>query len=266
MAHSFTAYIDESGDDGLANYRAPGGVGGASTWLTISATVVRTSRELETVTWRDEIATRMPARAQRRALHFKDMNHGQRTMAAQVIGAKPLRSICIIAHKPVTPPGIYVEKNQLYFYLSRYLMERLSWLCRDMRRLVPEGDGRVKIVFSRRGGLSYEGFRAYLERLRDRNDPDIQIHWPVIDVPGIEARDHSTRAGLQIADIVAASVTAGLELDFYGNCERRYAEALKPIIYHRNGNYRSYGMKLYPGPDRLPLTPQQTEFCQLFEG
>jgi hypothetical protein len=76
--------------------------------------------------------------------------------------------MCVIANKPVIPPGIYDEKNHLYFYLCRYLIERISWLCRDMRRNVPEGDGKVKIIFSRRGGMSYDDFRAYLERLRAR--------------------------------------------------------------------------------------------------
>jgi hypothetical protein len=29
------------------------------------------------------------------------------------------------------PKGIYKGKDQLYFYMTRYLIERLSWLCGD---------------------------------------------------------------------------------------------------------------------------------------
>jgi hypothetical protein len=187
------------------------------------------------------------------------------TRAGRPLADKPFRTICVMANKPVIPEGIYTEKNQLYFYMTRYLIERISWFCRDHRRAVPEGDGRVKIVFSRRGGLSYDHFRAYLERLRQAEDADVRINWPVIDITGIEAKDHSSRAGLQIADVAASCITSGLEPDMYGNCERRYAEILRPVIYNRNGNYLSYGVKIVPWADQLSLNDQQQAFVNLFE-
>lgn len=152
MAHSFVAYIDESGDDGLKNYREPGGRGGASKWLIISACVFRQTNDLEAVRWRDEICAQMPDRKIRN-IHFADLNHGQKLAACKILAKKPVRTINIIANKPIIPDGIYAEKNQLYFYLTRFLIERISWLCRDMRPNVPEGDGRVRITFSRRGAF-----------------------------------------------------------------------------------------------------------------
>jgi hypothetical protein len=193
------------------------------------------------------------------------MNHHQRVMAVNSLADKPFRTICVLANKPVIPDGIYTGKNQLYFYMTRYLIERISWFCRDQRRNVPEGDGKVKIIFSRRGGMSYDDFAAYLTRLRDSADQEIQINWPVIDIEAIEALDHSTRAGLQIADIAATCITAGLEPDLYGNCELRYAEILKPHIYSRGGNFLSYGLKLVPRADQIPLSDQQQAFVRLFE-
>lgn len=38
---SFVAYIDESGDDGLTNFRVAGRRGGSSHWLNVSSTVMR---------------------------------------------------------------------------------------------------------------------------------------------------------------------------------------------------------------------------------
>lgn len=70
---------------------------------------------------------------------------------------------------------------------------------------------------------------------------------------------------MQIADIVASSITSGIEPDFYGNCELKYAEALRPRMYSRKGNYLSYGVKLYPWADRLALTTEQRKFVALFE-
>lgn len=193
MAHSLIAYIDESGDDGLAgNYRQQGVRGGSSTWLTIAASVWRHSLDAAAVVWRDEIRKRLGAQAQTRALHFKDLGHNQRIMAAQVVATKPIRAVCVMANKPLLPRSAYAGKNALYFDISRYVIERVSWLCRDMRARVREGDGRARIVFSRRGGLSYAGFRDYLNRLKETNDQESRIDWSVIDVDGIEAADHAS--------------------------------------------------------------------------
>jgi hypothetical protein len=267
MAHSFIAYVDESGDDGLpGTYRTTGHQGGSSNWFTISASLWRYSRDLECVQWRNEIRNQLPGQASKKTLHCNDLTHQQRVMACQVLATKAIRSICVMANKPVIPPDVYTQKNQLYFYMSRYLIERISWFCRDMRPEVAEGDGRVKIIFSRRGGLSYAGFRGYLTRLRSGDQEGIQIQWNVIDVESIESKDHSTRAGLQIADLIAYCMTAGLEPDAYGNCELRYARVLRPLIYHRRGNYLSYGVKLVPRANQILLTAQQQEFVDFFEG
>jgi hypothetical protein len=261
MAYSYIAYIDESGDDGLSKFRIPRASGGASCWLVISALVLRYSRDLECVRWRNEIMDGIPQKKSR-DLHFLKLNHNQKVFAANQVSNRFVRACSIIAEKTTIPTGIYNEKNQLYFYLCRYLLERVSWLCRDYRYRVREGDGRVKIVFSRRGGMSYPDFQAYLVRLR--NDPEVRIHWQVIDINGVEAFDHSRRAGLQLADVIASSFAAGVEPNQYGNCEPRYAEALKPITYNRRNNYFSYGVKAFPKFDALTLTEDQKRFVDLF--
>lgn len=266
LAHSFIAYIDESGDDGLDNFRQPKrrggeGRGGASTWLVISARLLRFSFDLRAVGWRDEIIGSMPERKSH-DLHFANLNHAQKVLVCQCLVQKPIRAISILSNKMTIPAGVYKNKNQLYFYLTRYLIERVSWICRDYRRLVREGDGRVQIIFSRRGGMSYPDFRDYLMRLQ--TDAAVQIHWPVIDIEGIRALDHSARAGLQLADSIASAFAAGVEPNRYGNCEARYAEILKPRVYCRNKNYLSYGVKLVPRLEEMELSAEQDRFLSLF--
>jgi hypothetical protein len=112
--------------------------------------------------------------------------------------------------------------------------------------------------------MNYDDFQSYIQRLKDTNDPEIRIHWPVIDIPAIEAEDHGARFGLQIADLATSGITAGLEPDFYGNVEPRFARMLKPVIYHRGRNYMSYGTKIVPPVDQIPFTDQQREFVELF--
>jgi hypothetical protein len=264
VTNTYVAYIDESGDDGLGNYRLPGARGGASQWLIISALVYRQIYDLDAVHWRDSITDQMREK-RTRDLHFANLNHGQKLLAVRGLAMRPVRAISVIGYKPNIPDGIYTERNQLYFYLTRYLIERISWLCRDLRPRAPEGDGKVSITFSRRGGMSYDDFCEYMVTLRDAPVEDVRIHWPVIDVNGIRARDHSTLAGLQLSDTIASAFSAGIEQDRYGNCESRYAEILTPIVYQRNRNYFSYGVKFFPAHDGLDLTEDQLRLIRLFE-
>lgn len=265
MAHSFIAYVDEAGDEGLSgSYRQPGRGGGSSHWLTLGATVWRLSRDLDAVQWAKTIIAQLPEQRRRKPLHFMNLDHNQRVMAVSTLAARPFRSICVIANKPMIPDGAYVNGGQLYHYLCRYLIERISWLCRDMRPQVPEGDGRVKIVFSRKRTMNYQDFRDYMHLLKSKADPQIRIHWPVIDITGIEAEDHGARFGLQIADIVTSGITTALEPDFYGNIEPRFARILKPNVYNKGGNYLSYGAKLVPSAEVLQLSSQQAEFLEIF--
>jgi hypothetical protein len=266
MTHSFVAYIDEAGDDGLnpEKFRVAGRGGGSSHWLALGAVVWRYSRDLDAVQWAKGILANLPEQRRSRPLHFKDLDHGQRIMAMRAICGKPFRLTTVIANKPIIPEGTYVERHQLYHYMCRYLIERISWMCRDFRPIVPEGDGRVKLIFSRRRAMNYPDFQNYMQHLQDLHDPDIQIHWPVIDTPGIEAHDHGSRYGLQLADLATSGLMAALEPDYYGNVEPRFARSLKPRVYNRNGNYMSYGTKMVPPPSQLELSEGQQEFVQIF--
>lgn len=263
MVHTFNVYIDESGDDGMMNFRGPGGGGGASNWLTVGACIVRSSRDLELVALRDRIKEECRPKSEKRDIHFKDFNHGQKRRACQIISGQPLRFSCVLGLKNTPQANGFVQKNQLYFYLTRYLMERVSWLCRDKRPSAPEGNGMAKITFSRRGGLSYEGFRDYLRRLK--NNHDTQIHWPVIDIDAVDAQDHSRIAALQIADCGVSAITAAIEPDPYSNVEHTYLHELAGNIYNREGNFFSYGLKTLPALDQADLSPAQAACFQRFK-
>jgi len=52
--------------------------------------------------------------------------------------------------------------------------------------------------------------------------------------------------GLQIADAVASSAFYGVNASVMGYTEPRYITSLKPVIYRRLGNYRGYGLKVWP--------------------
>jgi len=217
---------------------------------------------LELVQLRDQIKTECAANKRARGIHFKDLNHHQRRRACQIIAGSPLRFSSVVGLKNTPKAEVFKEKNQLYFYLTRYLLERVSWFCRDNRPRVREGDGRAKIVFSRRGGLSYEGFRDYLRRLKDHSETT--IHWPAIDIDAVDAQDHSRWAGLQIADCGTSAIAAAFEHDMYGNVEGSYIRELARNIYNRKGNYLSYGLKILPTLEDANLDQVQARILKEF--
>lgn len=246
----------------MKNFREPGKDGGASQWLVVGACIVRASRDLELVRLRDEIRQACRPGSKRRDIHFKDFNHSQRRAACQVLARKALRFSCVLGLKNTPDASSFVDKNQLYFYLTRFLIERVSWFCRDHRSKVKEGDGRARIVFSRRGGMSYPDFQDYLRRLK--HDHSTEIHWPVIDIDGVQAADHSRMAALQIADCGVSAVAAAIEPDKFGNVEGAYISELAQNIYNRRGNYLSYGLKSLPTLSSAPLSQSQAEIFRQF--
>lgn len=262
MSHSYIAYIDESGDDGLHHFRAPG-KSGSTQWLVLSCCIARCVYDLEFVKWRDDILRLMPAR-KKRDIHFRELSHSQKLMACQKIAELPIRGISVLSNKTTIAPNTYTEPNQLYYYITRYLIERITWFCRDMRPQVPEGDGRVKIIFSRRGGMNYSHFQEYLRTLKYQESSDVRIHWPVLDIDAVEAKDHSTRAGLQIADCISSAFRMAVDPDEFGNVESRYAKAMKFNTYSHDNKYLSYGVKAVPSLNQMLLSTDQLEFFEFF--
>jgi len=128
--HAFHAYIDESGDEGFIFKDPPERA--SSEWFVISACVVR--------------AVNMPAIARqihetldqievnKRIAHFSRLPHEAKVAFADCIGSKSIKTISICANKRVlqtTYTHTLGSKRRLYFYLTRYLLERISWIARD---------------------------------------------------------------------------------------------------------------------------------------
>lgn len=241
--HSYVGYIDESGDEGFRL-----GKGGSSEWFVLSAVVMPSATELETVklvdTVRDLIGT-----AKGKPLHFADLSHNRRIAYVDHIAKARLTAMSVIAHKPSIAASTLPTRNRLYFYCARLLIERLSWLCRDSQSGHGLTDCTTRLVFSHRSATPYQELRDYFERLKD--DPAVKVYWPAIDVDAICALGHERKRGLQVADAVAGAFYAGLATAPYGYSEPRYAEMLKPVVYQREGNYLSYGLKFFPHIDRI---------------
>jgi len=102
--------------------------------------------------------------------------------------------------------------------------------------------------------MSYTAISEYLDslikaqlKLGSRRSSDVRIAPGTIDASKVRTFRHEGSRGLQVADAVASSFYNALEAR-YGFTEDRYARMLKPIVYNRRGQYRSYGLKFFPPP------------------
>ena len=242
---SFRVYIDESGEEGFVFH--PDGTG-SSRWLILSAVVTRQENDLQVVRLMEKVR-QLLGRQPRQPLHFCKLGHPQRIVYAREIAQAQLRTASVLIHKPSIrePERFQSQKHLLYRYACRYLLERVSWLCRDHRK-ADAGDGRAEIIFSNRSQMSYDDLRNYLRKLcDDSNVLTVNVDWSVVDPDFIRAVEHSQLAGLQVADAVASSLYAAINPNQYGDTEGRYAKLLLPTCYRHKGAVLGYGLKFWPG-------------------
>lgn len=243
---SFVTYIDESGDEGFV-FREDGS--GSSRWFVMSAVIIRKQHDLQMVECLKE-ARAVLGKPPKTTLHFVDLKHEQRVPFVRRIGALPIRTVTVFVYKPMIrePEKFQNTKYLLYHYVTRFLLERVSWFCRDHRRDC-EGDGFTDIIFSNRSNMSYEDIKEYLRRILCRSEAysmNVQVDPTVIDPDRIQAIEHSIRAGLQVADGVASGLHFAVKVSKYGEAEPAYAGHLKKTLYRHSGNVMGYGLKLWP--------------------
>lgn len=244
MTHSYRIYIDEAGDEGFLFH--PDGTG-SSRWFVLSAAIFRAKNDHLAVELMKKVRSTL-GKEHRAELHFRKLKHEHRIPYVRAIGQTPMRTVSIVVNKQAIgePERFQSEKFRLYRYLTRLLLERVSWLCRD-HRIADEGDGTADVVFSNRGAMSYDDLRGYLRLLKDRAEgQDIRIDWNVINPDQVRAVNHEKMAGLQIADAVASGIYFGVSLNHYGEVEPRYIDLLEPTFYRNRGAVLGYGLKFWP--------------------
>lgn len=253
MAHKFVVYIDESGDEGFKFDTFPKG---STHWFVLSALIVTQTEDARIRELAADIRQACGFKP-KHVLHFADLGHDRRVRAIQKLAdAKWLTATSLIVNKRrIESPDIFIEQPfRLYFYATRLLLERVSWFCRDYALANGFDSCAAKVIFEHRRRLSYGSLRDYLTTLRSQAQDDawmevllndVRIHWGAIEPTNIEAEQKPRYAGLQLADCVASGTRWALERR-YDTTEHRFAKTLKPIVYKRNGNYTSYGLKFFP--------------------
>ena len=248
MSVSFTAYIDESGDEGF-RFRTTPASHGSSDWFVLAAFVTRKRTDIPTVKLIDQVRTDFGLYPKKH-VHWKKLKHPQKVQYAQLMAGLQARGIGICVHKPsLLEPEKFQEDYRLYFYTVRHLLERVSWLARDRHDATNwGGDGTVEVLFSNRQDMPYDDMRDYLKRLQNQQTAgkDIQIDFERILIDKIRTQTPGKSMGLQLGDAVAGAFFNALEQNNFGNTEPRYLSELRNILYRHRGKLRGYGLKVLP--------------------
>ena len=243
----FVTYIDESGDEGFV-FNPDGS--GSSRWFVLSAVVTRRINDLQMVECLRE-ARKVLGKGPKTPLHFADLRHEQRVPYIRRVGNLDIRTVNVAVYKPSIRERATFQgnKNLLYRYTTRFLVERLSWLLSRTSTGTPGQNRFTEVIFSDRANMSYEDIRDYLRRLVRQSDADpsrVQLDGSIIDPETVRSVQHSQLAGLQVADAVATGVHFALKLNRYGETENAYFSHIAKTLYRRNGKVLGYGMKFWP--------------------
>nr|WP_245223971.1 DUF3800 domain-containing protein [Rhizobium halophytocola] len=261
----YIAYVDEAGDEGFGKLGKDEPTA-QSRWFAIGAVVVQKSFDREVPGWKTEVLEHFPKKKSL-DLHFRELKHDQRVQACILLSQKPIGA-CVVCSNKITllehpKKDIFKQRQHLYNYLTRFLLERLTAACQRKAWLEHRAEAHLKVVFSRRRGTDYHAMRRYLEFMRDGKEvvrPVRSIDWNVLDPSDILVENHSKRAGLQIADIFTSAIWHALEPNSFGFCEARYARLLVPRLLRSQGQRYGTGLTIVPSKDNHILTAEQHEF------
>jgi hypothetical protein len=257
LAHSFEICIDESGDQGFTF----SGNSKSSEWF-IVAGIVTVTGNVPKLQERVRAIKQMVGCHDTKHLHFRKLKSEvqRRSVITEISQMDKLcRSIVVMIHKPsLQSPEAFMEDNRLYFYASRILLERASWLCASTEeyRTPRHGDRTAKVIFSGLPELSREKIGRYFDHLKLM---ETKIDWTVIKADQFESLSPRRHAVLQIADCVAASFYCAEHP--HGKVRTpEWAQNLKPLLYRsQRGKYRGYGLKVFP--PSVETQTAQGHFC-----
>ncbi len=234
------AYVDESGDRGSSST--------ATDFFIMSAAVVsddtRPAVQGRLATIRHALG-KPPGTVFHFAKNVKE--HGARVYVCEQIGSLDgLTIVNVVMCKRLFVNAILLstDPQAVYLYTLRFMLERLSWIARDM-------NDEIVITFAHVKNFPYQRLHEYLATLRGQ---PTSIEWSVIR--DVRINQPNKLELLQVADIAASATLRAFQPDRLGVTERRYLGEFAQRLYRRPpGAITSYGMKLHPGAAATALYP-----------
>lgn len=232
----FNCYIDETGDEGIET--------GGTRWFILGALIVQKDSDFQTSKMVERIKKTF-GKGNDWVLHWsKIKKHDQKRYICQEINTENWICSCVATDKThpfITQSSGIKEKDRLYFYSARLLLERLSWFARD------NGNGKAIPIFEYRSSTSYDKMKEYFQQLRNWEPPEeIKISWNNLEYEYFRIVPKKASRLMQASDCVCGAISDGLEYSGYGLIEPNYILSIKDHFYRRGSSKNrlfSYGFK-----------------------
>ena len=261
MTDQLTVYIDEGGDPGIKD-----GLAYSETryeWLSIGALVVRSKRDLETVSWVQHIREQCRS-TQSLDLHYYKLREDRRIQACSILAKRPAKAFCVLSHKTnarehISPKLGKLKAMQYYNWCTRLLLERVMFWATEFYSAEKSKPAPLKIIFSENLGHDYEGMFAYFEMLNMQARLGRFEKRPKAWVPEMmsksywDVKPHKKLAGLQLADLVASAFLQSANSNANNFCQDA-AKALAPIMARgKHSGTPDIGVTAWPLKWQAPL-------------
>lgn len=249
----FNCYIDEAGDEGIET--------GGTRWFILGALLVPKKSDFQISKMVERIKITF-GKKNDWVLHWsKIKKHDQKRYICKELNTEKWVFSCVATDKThpfITQSRGMKEKDVLYFYSTRLLLERLSWYARE------HGNGKAIPIFEYRSSTSYDKMREYFKQLRDWDPPsEIQISWDNLESTNFRIIPKRSSRLMQASDSACGALSDGLEYSGYGLIEPSYIISLKSHFYRRFGNLFSYGLKfLHIKPSELYKLKEEYEWLK----
>jgi hypothetical protein len=263
--YDYVAYIDEAGCLGLKRLR-PKDRWGSSEWFVLGAVVVSRAHEEDVKTWVDDMLEAVRGKqppGRRQCLHFRNLNDAHKALVCAQLALKPVRCFAVASHKKslltwkASEALIKMDNRDWYYnFVSRYILERITYFVDQNSKKAHGETKRVKVVFSERNGLNTGQMGVYLHRLRDQTKRDTHVlkrgnlKWDTFDFSLLRRANHNVSAGAQLADIVASSIFRGCDQHNTNDCDPKFAFMLDTVMARepdkKSGRCAGFGLKIMP--------------------
>lgn len=272
--YSFIAYIDESGDIGIREGKI-----GSSRWFGMSSFIIPASKDLDLVNIRDNIVEKYSTtpkhlKSEDKIIHMKDIKKDEvKLFIAKEVASIDAKNIVVLSnkHSIYERPDLFSDKDSYYRYMFRLLLERITDCCSDWRTEVKDGNGKVKIIFATRKGMSYEVLKEYLNniknsetvnnKIKEQNLP--KINWNIIDIESVENIPSSKRVGLQFADVLSYSFYKAVAKNKFDMVNISFCKYFKKVMYNKDARIWHNGVFI-TNISELPKEEHPKELMKIY--
>jgi Protein of unknown function (DUF3800) len=281
MAYDYVLYVDEAGDDKVANLK-PDAQNGNSEWLCLAGYLVKASDVPELERRRDAVSRSFGGRIGA-PIHFRNLKPRNRLKVCEKLSEYSARAFVLCSYKR-TMIGHHNERaaaatgnhNYLFNFVVRLLLERVTVFVKAHAAQNGVKNPVLRIEMANRKGHHFGHLKAYVLQLIRQSEAGTTflatrvIDGSVLRYNEIDRAAASDVPGLQLADIVVSAVFQAIETRATGYAPLP-AKKLKGIFAGKQNFPRAafrrsnIGMTFYPASEAIHLIRnEQAAFFEEF--